>query len=50
LEKQAQETNWKQKFQKSQNENIRLTNLNVVNNGNFPILAYGDGMENVAKR
>ena len=45
LEKHAQETNWKQKFQKLQNENICLTNLNVANNGNFPILAFGDSME-----
>ena len=29
VEKYAQETNWKQKFQKPQNENICLTNLNV---------------------
>ena len=28
LEKHGQETNWKQKFQKPQNENICLTNLN----------------------
>lgn len=37
---QAEETNWKQKFEKLQNENICLTNLNVQNNGNFPILAF----------
>lgn len=36
----AKETNWKQKFQKPQNENIYLTNLNVENNGNFPILRF----------
>ena len=30
-------------FQKPENENICLTNLNVENNGNFPILAFGDG-------
>lgn len=41
----AKGTNWKQKFQKPQNENICLTNLNVANNGNFPILAFGDSME-----
>jgi hypothetical protein len=28
---QAEETNWKQKFQKPKNENICLTNLNVEN-------------------
>ncbi len=43
--KTAKGTNWEQKFQKPQNENICLTNLNVENNGNFPILAFGDGME-----
>jgi hypothetical protein len=41
----AKETNWKQKFQKPQNENICLTNLNMENNGNFPILAFGDCTE-----
>ena len=46
LTKQAQETNWKQKFEKLQNENICLTNLNVASNGNFPILAFGDYNEN----
>ena len=29
--KTAKGTNWEQKFQKPQNENIRLTNLNVEN-------------------
>jgi hypothetical protein len=38
-------TNWKQKFQKLQNENICLTNLNVENNGNFPILAFRVSLE-----
>ena len=37
----AKETNWEQKFQKPQNENFCLTNLNVENNGNFPILSFG---------
>ena len=37
----AKETNWKQKFQKPKNENICLTNLNMENNGNFPILSFG---------
>ena len=41
----AKGTNWKQKFQKPQNENICLTNLKVDNNGNFPILAFWDCME-----
>ena len=36
----AEETNQKQKIRKLQNENICLTNLNVENNGNFPILAF----------
>ena len=39
-------TNWEQKFQKPQNENICLTNLNVDNNGNFPILGFWGCMEN----
>jgi len=38
----AKETNWEQKFQKPQNENICLTNPNVENKGNFPILSFGD--------
>lgn len=42
LNKQVQETNWKQKFEKLQNENICLTNLNMENNDNFPILAFED--------
>ena len=37
----AKEIKQKQKFQKPKNENIRLTYLNVENNGNFPILAFG---------
>ena len=43
--KHAQETNWKQKFQKPQNENISLTNLNVENKGYFPILAFRVGCQ-----
>ena len=35
----AKGTNWEQKFQKFQNENICLTNLNVENKGYFPILS-----------
>lgn len=35
-------TNWKQKFQKHQNENICLTNLNMENKRNFPILSFDD--------
>ena len=42
----AKGTNWEQKFQKLQNGNICLTNLNVENNGNFPILAFGDYFDN----
>ena len=38
--KTAKGTNWEQKFQKPQNENICLTNLNEENNGNFPILTF----------
>lgn len=33
-------TKWEQKIQKPQNENIYLTNLNMENNGNFPILSF----------
>jgi len=40
----AKGTNWEQKFQKHQNENICLTNLNVENKGNFLILSFGDYM------
>ena len=36
----AKGTNWEQKIQKPKNENICLTNLNVENNGNFPILSF----------
>ena len=38
--KQPKETNWKQKFQKPQNENICLTYLNTENNGNFHFLSF----------
>ena len=38
----AEKTNQKQKFRKPQNENVCLTNLNVENNGNFPIWGFGD--------
>ena len=38
-QKQPKETNWKQKFQKPQNENICLTYLNTENNGNFHFLS-----------
>ena len=40
--KTAKGTNWEQKFQKPQNENICLINLNVANKRNFPILASGE--------
>ena len=36
----AKGTNWEQKFQKLQNENICLTNLNMENKRNFPILSF----------
>ena len=39
--KQPKETNWKQKFQKPQNENICLTYLNTEKNGNFHFLSFG---------
>ena len=38
--KQPKETNWKQKFQKPQNENICLTYLNTEMNGNFHFLSF----------
>ncbi|MDY5685554.1 MAG: hypothetical protein SPF40_04680, partial [Prevotella sp.] len=38
--KQPKETNWKQKFQKLQNENICLTYLNTENNRNFHFLSF----------
>ena len=38
----AKETNWKQKFQKPQNENICLTYLNTENNGIFHFLSSCD--------
>ena len=40
-QKVPKETNWKQKFQKPQNENICLTYLNTENNGNFHFLSFG---------
>jgi len=39
-QKQPNETNWKQKFQKPQNENICLTYLNTEMNGNFHFLSF----------
>ena len=38
--KQPKETNWKQKFQKPQNENICLTSVNTEMNGNFHFLSF----------
>ncbi len=38
--KQLKETNWKQKFQKTQNENICLTYPNSEMNGNFHFLSF----------
>ncbi len=52
-QKQPKETNWKQKFQKPQNENICLTYLNMENNGNFHFLSSGQRLisrMNSAKR
>ena len=44
--KQPKETNWKQKFQKLQNENICLTSVNTEMNGNFHFLSsYGGQKE-----
>ena len=37
----TKETNWKQKFQKSKNENFDLTNLNSGNKRNVQILGFG---------
>lgn len=37
----TKETNWKQKFQKTKNENIDLINLNSENKQNFLILGFG---------
>lgn len=39
--RQPKETNWKQKFQKPQNENICLTSVNTGMNGNFHSLSFG---------
>jgi hypothetical protein len=39
-QKVPKETNWKQKFQKPQNENICLTYLNTEMNGNFHFLSF----------
>ena len=39
--KQPKETNWKQKIQKPQNENICLTYLYTEKNGNFHFLSFG---------
>ncbi len=39
-QKVPKETNWKQKFQKPQNENICLTYLNMEMNGNFHFLSF----------
>jgi len=38
-QKQPKETNWKQKFQKPQNENICLTSVNTENKRNFHFLS-----------
>ena len=39
-QKQPKETNWKQKFQKTQNENICLTYLNTEKKRNFHFLSF----------
>ena len=39
-QKVPKETNWKQKFQKPQNEDICLTYLNTEMNGNFHFLSF----------
>lgn len=39
-QKVPKETNWKQKFQKPQNENICLIYLNTEMNGNFHFLSF----------
>ena len=39
-QKVPKETNWKQKFQNPQNENICLTYLNTEMNGNFHFLSF----------
>ena len=41
-QKQPKETNWKQKFQKPQNENICLIYLNTENKRNFHFLSFCD--------
>ena len=51
--RQPKETNWKQKFQKTQNENICLTYLNTEMNGNFHFLSFCDVLlrvQNVLRR
>ena len=44
--KVPKETNWKQKFQKPQNENICLTSVNTEMNGNFHFLSFCDAFIN----
>ena len=47
--KQPKETNWKQEFQKPQNENICLTYLNMKNDGIFPILSFAELRNNYVR-
>ena len=47
--KQPKETNWKQKFQKPQNENICLTSLNTEMNGNFHFMSFDIAIRMVKK-
>ena len=45
MRNQAKGTNWKQKFQNPQNENICLTYLNTENNGNFHFLSFQEAIQ-----
>ena len=47
--KQPKETNWKQKFQKPQNENICLTYLNTENKWNFHFLSFDNAIRVMLK-
>ena len=47
---EAKGTNWKQKFQKSQNENVCVTYLDSENKGNFHFMSFrrGQSFYNIA--
>ena len=47
--KTPKETNWKQKFQKNQNENICLTYLNTENKWNFHFLSFDNAIRVMLK-